>query len=102
MAATGWVRYGYALVALMLVFAAGAGLLTLAATLDNPRVRTTTVTRDQEPLSASSSAADARTRYGKSSQTIDGQQIGLPAGTACDVYELTDGLTLVCYQGGTP
>lgn len=93
-------RLMYVLLTVVATAAIAAGLAGMAVAFHKPIVRTTSVQVPEPKLTASSTAADAKAREGAPAQTIDGQQIGLPAGTACAVYELKDGVKLICYQGG--
>lgn len=83
--------------ALLLAVGAAAIVAFLGWTAFGQQVRVETRTVPQARLSASSSAADAAGRFEGRPETVDGEQLGLPAGTTCDVFALEDGIALVCH-----
>lgn len=87
-------RYLYGLLAL--VGAAGIAAVLLGPVAFGAPVRIQTEYRDAP---APSTIKQARAQYGTATQTVDGTQLGFPAGVKCDVYELSDGISLLCYQG---
>jgi hypothetical protein len=59
--------------------------------------RTVTVTKPAPGLTASSTAADASSRFSGEPQTVPGEELGFPEGSVCDAYPLKDGVALVCH-----
>lgn len=89
-------RYVYYLIAAVAAAAVCAVLIGPVALGDPVRVQTEY--RDTPALSSSASAAEASKQFKGRPETIDGQQLGLPAGSTCDLFELADGIALICHQ----
>lgn len=60
--------------------------------------RTVTRTLPAPSFTSSSTVRSVEARLKQQAQTVDGQQLGLPAGTKCEAYELADGIVLVCHN----
>lgn len=93
-----WIRYVWSLIGLVGAGAVVAGLIAIALSVNDPIVRMQQV--PQPALTKTSTVREARARHGEVGQAVDGQQVGLPAGVKCDVWELADGIEMLCYQGG--
>lgn len=92
-------RLVYGLLAVLATVACCAffGYIVLSATTDTT---VQYVEKHDRQLDSKTSVSDTRGRFkGAPAQTINGPDMGLPAGSKCDAYELKDGLALLCYQG---
>lgn len=93
-------RFMYGLLSVLGVAAVCAflGYVAFSATTDTT---VQYVEKHDPPIDNKSSVADTRGRfYGTPAQVLNGSDLGFPDGSKCDVYELKDGVTLLCYQGG--
>lgn len=90
-------RFAYVYGLLGLIAAAAVAALILGPAVLGDPVRVETEYRDTPALSKSASSSEARGRFAGEGQAIDGTQLGLPAGVTCDMYELKDGVALICH-----
>ena len=93
--ATGWFRFFWALLALILAAAIAGGLVLLAYQPGRPDVQVL----EQEPFTQESSVKDVAALMGGPTETGSGMEYSQAVAANCptlDIYPLADGAVLIC------